>query len=354
MAMKISAGDYGRGDLYFFDPKEIVVHETLNGRWDAHDENDVAKLVKSFEEPDTNGQPTGQLQPVQVRRLADKRVQLVLGFRRWKASLKYNELHQDTPMKLKAIVVEINDEEALRRNIIENRERKATTPMDDAITQNRLREQHGWNDTRIASFYDVTPPYVGQLRKLLTLTTDVQKLIHRKELAVDAALGLADLPAEIQAAILPAGQPTPIADATVAAVTDGSAPIINEPAQVIPDLKPGETLSQGVKRKVRDAKVAAGGKQARNLRDLRVFFEELTGPAEKPTVKTLAELFLKFIQGYYTDATMAKKVAGLFPAGEVTPAPSDAVALPSDAQEGQPEAEVAKEAEVAVALEAAA
>lgn len=336
MAMKILAGDYGRGDLYFFDPKEIVVQETLNGRWDAHDESDVAKLVKSFEEPDTNGAPTGQLQPVQVRRLADKRVQLVLGFRRYKASVKYNELHPDNPMKLKAIVVEINDEEALRRNIIENRERKQTTPMDDAITQNRLREQYGWNDSRIATFYDVTPPYVGQLRKLLTLATDVQKLIHSRQLAVDAALGLADLPADIQAAILPAGQPTPVADATVAAVTDGSAPIVNDPVQVIPDLKPGETLSQGVKRKVRDAKVAAGGKQARNLRDVRLFFEELlTGPDEQAGAKTLAELFLKFIQGYYTDATMAKKVAGLFPASQATPVAPEAVAGQPDAQEGQ-------------------
>lgn len=343
MAMKILAGDFGRGDLYFFDPKEIVVHETLNGRWDAHDEGDVAKLVKSFEEPDTNGVPTGQLQPVQVRRLPDKRVQLVLGFRRYKAAAKYNELHPDNPMKLKAIVVEINDEEALRRNIIENRERKQTTPMDDAITQNRLREQYGWNDSRIASFYDVTPPYVGQLRKLLTLATDVQKLIHSRQLAVDAALGLADLPADIQAAILPAGQPTPvvIANATVAAA-DGSVPIVNNPVQIIPDLKPGETLSQGVKRKVRDAKVAAGGKQARNLRDVRLFFEEiLTGPEEDSSVKTLAELFLKFIQGHYTDATMAKKVNGLFSVAKVASVAPEAVESQPDAQESQPAAEAA-------------
>ena len=304
MAMKILAGDVGRADLFFIDPKEIVVNETLNGRWEPHDDDAVASLVKSFEDEG------GQLQPVQVRRLPDKRVQLVMGYRRYKASVKYNELHPDDPMKLKCIVVEINDEDALRRNIVENRERKQTTPMDDAFTQRRLRENYGWNDSRIAEFYRCTPPYVGTLKKLLSLPNEVQKMVHFRTLSVEAAIALADLPSEEQRQVL--GDIPVNVPATVA-------PLVNDPAPPPQDAQPQgkpETLSQAVKRKVRDTKIAAGGKQARNLREVRQFLEGLTGPAEKPGVKALAELFLKFIQGYYTDKTMTSRIGDLFPAQE--------------------------------------
>jgi hypothetical protein len=102
-----------------------------------------------------------------------------------------------------------------------------------------------------------------------------------------------------------------------------------------------ETLSQAVNRKVREAKVAKGGKQARTLKEVRTFFEELTGPAEKPGVKRLAELLLKFIQGQLLDKTMAKHLNALFlnvaPQREqdTEPAPAVATQEPKPAQVGQ-------------------
>ena len=181
MAIKINAGDVGRGDVFFIDPQEIIVDEKLNGRWEPHDEAAITSLAKSFEEE-------GQLQPVQVRRVADNRVQLVMGYRRHAAVVEFNRLHPDKPMKLKAIVVTINNEEAFRRNIVENRERQETTPIDDAFNQRRLRDDYGWTDTKIAEFYGLTPPYVGLLKKLLTLPTATQKLVHSRQLSVKAGL----------------------------------------------------------------------------------------------------------------------------------------------------------------------
>jgi ParB-like chromosome segregation protein Spo0J len=72
MAIKINAGDVGRGDVFFIDPQEIIVDEKLNGRWEPHDEAAISSLVKSYEEE-------GQLQAVQVRKVAENRVQLVMG-----------------------------------------------------------------------------------------------------------------------------------------------------------------------------------------------------------------------------------------------------------------------------------
>ena len=199
MAIKINAGDVGRGDVFFIDPQEILVDDALNGRWQPHDVEAVEQMAKSFEEE-------GQLQAVQVRRVHDNKVQLVLGYRRYNAAKLFNERHADSPMKLKCKVVIVNDEEAFRRNVVENRERAECSPVDDAHNQRRLREGFGWTDTKIAEFYHVTPPYVGVLKKLLTLPNDVQKLVHERKLSVQAATGLADLPAEEQKQILTAGQ----------------------------------------------------------------------------------------------------------------------------------------------------
>src|SRR3984885_1578336 len=116
MSMKLNAGDVGRSDEFLIDPTEILVDDALNGRWQPHDAEAVENMVKSFE-------AEGQLQAVQVRRVHDNKVQLVLGYRRWNAAKLYNERHPDQPMKLNCKVVIGNDEEAFRRNIVENRER---------------------------------------------------------------------------------------------------------------------------------------------------------------------------------------------------------------------------------------
>ena len=275
MAARINAGDVGRGDVFFIDPQEIIVDEKLNGRWTTHDAEAVEDMAKSFE-------AEGQLQPVQVRKVADNRVQLVLGYRRHRAALLYNQRHPDSPMKLKCVVVTVNDEEAFRRNIVENKQRAETTPTDDAFNHRRLREEFGWTDARIAEFYGMTSSYVGLLKKLLMLPTDAQLHVHKRELSVQAAAALADLPAEEQKQAL-AGQ------------------------------QPGESLSKSVVKQVREKKIARGGKQSRSLAEVRSFLEGLTGPAERPQVKDLCDLLLEYIQGRLADDTMAQRLSALFP-----------------------------------------
>jgi ParB family transcriptional regulator, chromosome partitioning protein len=314
MSMKLNAGDVGRSDEFLIDPQEILVDETLNGRWQPHDDEAVENMVKSFE-------GDGQLQAVQVRRVHDNKVQLVLGYRRYNAAKLFNERHADGPMKLKCKVVIVNDEEAFRRNIVENRERAECSPVDDAHNQRRLREGFGWTDTKIADFYHVTPPYVGVLKKLLTLPSDVQKLVHDRQLSVQAATGLADLPADEQKQILTAGQ------------TEG-------------------LTSQNVVKHVRDKKIDKGKGQSRSLAEVRAFLEGLTGPAEATAVKEFAEEFLKFVQGKIKDETMEKRLRKLLAQGqtaepanatETTATPPETVqAAPAPAQDAErPVAQVA-------------
>jgi ParB/RepB/Spo0J family partition protein len=277
MSMKLNAGDVVRQDEFLIDPQEILVDEALNGRWQPHNDEAVQNMVKSFEDE-------GQLQAVQVRRVHDNKVQLVLGYRRFNAARLYNERHPDQPMKLKCKVVIVNDEEAFRRNIAENRERAECSPVDDAHNQRRLREGFGWTDAKIAEFYHVSPPYVGVLKKLLTLPSDVQKLVHARRLSVQAATGLADLPAEEQKQILTVGQ------------TEG-------------------LTSQSVVKHVRDRKIDKGKGQSRSLAEVRGFLEGLTGPAETTPLKEFAEDLLKFFQGKIKDATMEQRLRKLLGQG---------------------------------------
>lgn len=288
MAAKINAGDVGRSDLYFITPTEIQVDESVNGRWQPHDDASVAELVSSYE-------TVGQLQPVQIRKVADNKVSLVMGYRRWKAAVKFNELHPDKPMKLKCVLSALNAEEALIRNIAENRERKETTCVDDAYNMRRLREEYGWADARIAEFYKVTAPYVSQLKKLLTLSLEIQRKVHSKALSLQAALALADLTETEQAEALKEAEAE------------------------------GGTTTKAVVAKVRKKKVSKGQKQSRSLSEVREYFESLTGPAEP--CKPLAELVLAFIGGGITDEDMTKGLNGFFKA---EPVAEDTVKLSND------------------------
>lgn len=273
MAAKINAGDYTRGELFYIPPNEIIIEDKLNGRWEPHNEAAIDKMVKSFEEQ-------GQLQPVQVRKLksADNRVQLVLGYRRTYAAIRYNELHPEKPIKLKCVLVDINDDEAFQRNIIENKERSDPSPVDDAFNQRRLRENLGWTEAQIAKFYDVTSGYISQLKVLTGLPSKILKLVHAKQISVTSGISLADLSGDEQEA----------------ALTELAAG--------------GQITTATVRKTVRKKKQAKGGKQARTLAEVREFFESMTGPAETDGVRAMAGVMLRFIAGKTSDEEMAASI----------------------------------------------
>jgi ParB/RepB/Spo0J family partition protein len=313
MSIKIEAGKTGKTDLHLIDPAQILVEQASNGRAFAHDPESIGLLATDYE------QQGGQLQPVQVRRIAGNRVQLVLGYRRHAAAVLYNERHPDKPMKLKCLVVEINDEEALSRNVRENRLRKETTPIDDAFTQRRFREDHGWTDIRLAEFYGYSAGYVGKLKKLLTLPTDIQRQVHLQEMTVNTALDLYELtPTERQEVLTQADAPPVRAPGTIPSsngeanggspgvtpVTPGSSPVVKRRRQ-----------ADAVRQKVRAKRIEGGGAHPRQLREVKTFLEELTGPGEKPGLREMAKILLRFVEGGLTDKTTRLKLDTLFAEG---------------------------------------
>lgn len=297
MAMALNAGQITRQDEFLIDPKEIAVDDELNGRWDKHSEADIESMIHSFA-------TEGQLQAVQVRRVQDNRVQLVLGYRRHAAALLHNQRNPESPMKLRCRVVQVNDEEAFRRNVVENRERKDATPVDDAYNQRRLREQYGWNENQIAEFYHYSASYVSTLAKLLTLPKKVQRQVHEKKLSVATATAVADLAPTEQEEVLKdvPEEGTPLEEAAestghLASSNDGKA-------------RNGRTPSnKEVMRRTRNKLIEKGKGKGRSLAEVRTFLEGMATGEGKP--KDCAMVLLRYIKGTIKDETAAEKLAEL-------------------------------------------
>lgn len=280
MSAKFDGIETKKGDIFYIRPEDVQADEASNGRWLAHAQEAIDARVASYEY-----MSQGQLEPVQVRKV-DGKPTLILGFLRWKAALAYNLKHPESPMRLKCVLVNVNSEEALVRNVTENRERENLTCMDLAFSQRIFREVHGWTDARIAEFYRVSEPYVGQLKKLLSLPRDLQEKVHRKTLPFETALSLADLPEKEQREVV----------AELESVT-----------------APGAKLSSKAGRKaVRQRKQKNGKKLARSMSEVRDFFHDLSGPALPVEVRMLATLMLDFVTGKITDSDMEDRLSLLF------------------------------------------
>jgi ParB family transcriptional regulator, chromosome partitioning protein len=280
MAMQLNAGEIGRADLFSILPENIVVNEADNGRAIPHSPEEIEALANSI-------LSYGQQQPVVVRRVEDRKVALVSGYGRYKAVRHINAvLRPDSPVKLQCKVVDCNPEEAFVRNIVENNERAATTPVDDAHNQRRLREEFGWTEQRIAEFYKRSVAYISQLRKTLQLPQPVQQAVAAGNLAVSAAIDLVELPEAARQEV--------VAEAT--------------------DRATGRVDSRVIRKKVRDKKIENGQAKARTLKEVRTFFEAQDEPGQ---IRELAESILDFLAGKITDGQMRQALENVcqFPVG---------------------------------------
>ena len=202
MALKVNAGDAKRGDYWHVPVNELIVNPDNRGRLFAPSLEQVRDLAVSILEDE-------QLQAINVTRDIEKRFNVVSGFTRVEAvkeinkGFEYNgKRYHDPELKIKCMLSDCNEEEALRRNIIENNKRNNCSDVDDAHNQNRLRKQQGMNDTEIATFYSCSPTHVGKLSKLLLLSMAEKQLVHEGKLSTQAAIDLLALDKEERARII--------------------------------------------------------------------------------------------------------------------------------------------------------
>jgi ParB/RepB/Spo0J family partition protein len=178
-----------------FDPKDIVVDHEANSRASLHTDEDVDKMAKSFEDQ-------GQLDAVLVRENEEGKPELVAGYLRYSAAVKFNKDNPDKPMKLECKFVKRNTEESFLTDVITNLRRKNTTPVDDAAAQKRMREEMGKSDKWIANFYGISQGYVSQLKNVYNLSDDARERLHGDEFSWNVALLLAKESTEDQDEII--------------------------------------------------------------------------------------------------------------------------------------------------------
>ena len=154
---KISITDIKRNQ---FQPRKVFNKESL------------IELTNSIRE-------RGIIQPIIVRpvkNLADK-YEIVAGERRWIASQNAG-LHE-----IPAVIIEADDLKSLEFAIVENVQRHDLNPIEEAQGYQRLMNEFGYDQEKVAKFIGKSRAHVANCIRLLSLPNDVIKLIETDQLS---------------------------------------------------------------------------------------------------------------------------------------------------------------------------
>jgi ParB family chromosome partitioning protein len=153
------------------------------------DQDALRELARSLES-------AGLLQPVVVRPAAEGQYELIAGERRVRAAdqLGWTEIG--------AIVREVDDRTLLTLALIENLQRDALSPVDEARGYQRLIDEFGSSHSDVAQLVGRSRPAVANALRLLKLPAAIQELIHSGTLSTGHARALLQLSSTSQMATL--------------------------------------------------------------------------------------------------------------------------------------------------------
>ena len=140
----------------------------------------------------------GVIQPVIVRKLADRRYQLVAGERRWRAAQRA-QLHE-----IPSLIRELEERDVTALALIENLQREDLNPIDEARAYQRLADQDGLTQAEIARMVDKSRSHVANMQRLLALPGAVLVMVESGALSMGharALIGANDAEAIAQAAL---------------------------------------------------------------------------------------------------------------------------------------------------------
>lgn len=129
----------------------------------------------------------GVIQPIVVRRKASGRYEIIAGERRFRAALRVGL------KELPAIVREVSDEAALAVALVENIQREALDPLEEARGIARLIEEFDLTHERAGEILGRSRSAVSNLLRLLSLPDPVQTLLHEGQLSMGHVRALLSL-----------------------------------------------------------------------------------------------------------------------------------------------------------------
>ncbi len=131
--------------------------------------NQMDELTNSIRE-------RGIIQPIIVRKQSDK-YEIIAGERRWQAAQNAG-LHEVPIVEIKA-----DDLKSLEFAIVENVQRDDLNPIEEANGYKRLIDEFNYDQEKVAKFIGKSRAHITNCLRLLSLPTDVIKLIEEQRLS---------------------------------------------------------------------------------------------------------------------------------------------------------------------------
>jgi ParB family chromosome partitioning protein len=140
------------------------------------DEDNLIDLTNSIKE-------IGILQPIIVRKSNDdnSKFEIIAGERRWLAAQRA-ELHN-----VPVVITEADDLKSLEFAIVENVQRHDLNPLEEAQGYRRLIDKFSYDQEKVSKFIGKSRSHITNSLRLLTLPTDVIKLIENQKLTAGHA-----------------------------------------------------------------------------------------------------------------------------------------------------------------------
>lgn len=171
--------------------RQLALDKIQPGRFQPRTEMDEVAL----QELAASIKVQGVVQPIVVRPFEDgEQFELVAGERRWRAA-RLAGLSQ-----IPALVRQLPDQTVLAVGLIENIQREALNPLDEAQSLRRLIDECGLTHEQCAEAVGRSRASVTNLLRLVNLHSDVQDMLKQGELEMGHGRALLGLPTELQAA----------------------------------------------------------------------------------------------------------------------------------------------------------
>ncbi len=172
----------GREDA---SPTELPIAALRPNRYQPRHTMDDAALAELAASMETSG----LLQPVVVRP-ADDGYELIAGERRWRAAQRLG--WQAIP----AVVRDVDDRTLLTLALVENLQRDALSPIDEARGYERLVAEFSVSQSAVGELVGRDRSTVANALRLLKLPRDVQEMVHTSRLSTGHARALLALGSE--------------------------------------------------------------------------------------------------------------------------------------------------------------
>lgn len=141
------------------------------------DEAALAELADSIERH-------GLMQPIVVREIANNAYEIIAGERRFRAS-KLAKLTE-----VPVIVRTLTDAEALELALIENIQRADLNPLEEAAGYQRLMDEFGYTQEKLAPVVGKSRSHIANLLRLLRLPESIKRRIDTGDLTMGHARAL--------------------------------------------------------------------------------------------------------------------------------------------------------------------